>query len=192
MIFQTLLINGARFQRISRQMCENPNKSHVEAWKSVIEFCKTIISISSAILTALIGYYIVSQPELSSSHLNKAPPALLVLAMLFAMFGFGRSIKSISQGTSVTSGIALANLSVFFLTIGILSIALIKVDKGSSLDAVISQIQQNSKKINKQLTQKQMKTLSVTGDKYIITYETDKGDVMVTYSTTENRIIDIK
>lgn len=173
-------------------MCDNPDKSHVEAWKSVIDFCKTLISVSSAILTALISYYIVSQPELSDSPANFASPTLLVVAILLAIWGFGRSIKSVSTGTSQRGGILLANLSVFALLAGVLSISLIKIEKDSSLDIVISQIEKESEHTNKQLIPRRVRTVSVNGSIYLIKYDTDNGPVSVTYSTNEHRITGIK
>lgn len=173
-------------------MCANPEKSHVEAWKSVIDFCKTAISVSSAILTALIGYYIVSQPELSDSLVNFAPPALLVIAISLAIWGFGKSIKSVSTGTSQRGGILLANLSIFALLAGILSISLVEIEKDSSLDVVISNIEKESQNTNKQLIPQRVRTVSVNGSIYTITYDTDKGLVSVSYSTNEHRVTGIK
>jgi len=173
-------------------MSENSDKSHIEAWKSLIDFCKTVISVSSAILTTLIGYYIVSQPELSDSPFNYAAPFLFALAILFAIFGFGRAIKSVSSGKSQRGGIFLANLSVFALLAGILSIALINIEKDSSVDAVISKIEKESRSTNKQLLPHRVRSVSVNGGIYIVTYDTDKGTVIVTYSTSEHKVIGIK
>lgn len=173
-------------------MCNNPDKSHVEAWKSVIDFCKTVISVSSAILTALLGYYIVSQTELSDSWGNFLPPAFLVLTIALAIWGFGRSIKSVSSGTSQRGGILLANLSIIVLIIGILSISLVEIEKDLSLDGVISNIEKESQNINKQLVPQRVRTVRVSGSIYTITYDTDKGPVRVCYSTSEQRITGIQ
>jgi hypothetical protein len=173
-------------------MCANSDKNHVEAWKSVIDFCKTAISVSSAILTAILGYYIVSQTELSDSWVNFVPPTLLVIAIALAIWGFGRSIKSVSSGTSQPCGILLANLSIFALLAGILSISLVEIEKDLSLDVVISNIEKESQNTNKQLVPLRVRTVSVSGSIYTITYDTDKGPVKVSYSTTEHRVTGIQ
>lgn len=173
-------------------MCTNNNQSHLEAWKSVIDFCKTSISISSAVLTVLVGYYIANQPELGNSLFNFAPPALLVFAILLAIWGFGKSIKAVSTGTSQKIGILQANLSIFALLAGILSMSLIKVEKDSSLDVVISNIGKELQNTNKQIVPQRVSAVSVSGDMYKITYDTDKGPVSVSYSVNEHRVVEIK
>jgi len=173
-------------------MCVPSEKNHVEAWKSVIDFCRTSISLSSAILTALVGYYIVSQPELSSSILNFAPPALLIISILLAIWGFGKSIKSLSSGKSERIGILLSNLSIFVLLAGIISISLINIEKDSSLDVVVTSIEKESHNINEQLVSQRVRTVRVSGSIYTITYGTDEGLVTVNYSTNEQRVTEIR
>ena len=114
--------------------------NHVEAWKGVIDFGKTVISISSAVLTAFLGYYALNQISMWGSYLNFVSPVLLLLSIVMALFGFGRSIKAISSGSSQKSGIGLTNWSVVFLVGGILAVALINIGSNKSLEKILAEI----------------------------------------------------
>ncbi|SDI00978.1 hypothetical protein [Nitrosomonas sp. Nm132] len=173
-------------------MCQSGDKSHVEAWKSLIELSKTTISIASAILTALIGFYVLNQESINATKLNYLAPLLLIFSMVAAMYGFGRAIRAIKTGNSETSGVVLINVSVLLLAAGVLSISLIDYDKSGSLDRVLSDIERETKTLKIKLTASNIKKVDVVNSDYLISYESAGKITIVTYSGKENRIIKLE
>jgi hypothetical protein len=173
-------------------MCPTNDKSHVEAWKSVIEFAKTVISISSAILTALVGYYVVNQSDLGKSYINYVPPAFLVGAIVIAIFGFGKAIRAISTGNYERNGVLLSNISVALLLAGVLSISMIKVDKRKSLDTVLTNIEKETASLKSKLTPELVQKVVVNDLNYLVTFNSGTECINVTYSEKEHRIIKIE
>lgn len=173
-------------------MCTQNDKSHVEAWKSLIELSKTTLSISSAVLTALIGFYVLNQSSFSASKINYMAPALLVLSILIAIYGFGRAIRSIKTGTSEPAGVGLTNTSVILLVAGILSTSLIEFNNNKSLDVVLANIEKESATFETKLSPKFMKKVEVVNSNYLVIYEAGAKTTNITYSQNENRIIKVE
>jgi hypothetical protein len=173
-------------------MNQTIDKSHVEAWKSVIDFAKTIISIASAILTAFIGYYALNQIPLTGSWLNFVSPVLLLVSIITALYGFGRSIKAVSSGVSQKDGVLLSNLSVGFLLLGILAVALVNTGGNKSLDKVLADIDKMPPVSGFELKQDAIQKIVMEDQNYVITYARDAVSVTVTYSEKEGRIIKLE
>lgn len=172
-------------------MSQSVDKSHVEAWKSLIELSKTTISIASAILTALIGFFVLNQTSISTTKLNYIAPALLTMSILAAIYGFGRAIRAIKSGNSETNGIALTNISIFLMAVGILSISLISFDKKATLDNILSNIERETKSLKTKLTPNGVIRVEVVDSNYLVTYVTGNKTTKVTYSVSEKRIIEL-
>ena len=166
--------------------------NHVEAWKGVIDFGKTVISISSAVLTAFLGYYALNQISIWGSYLNFVSPVLLLLSIVMALFGFGRSIKAISSGSSQKSGIGLTNWSVFFLVCGILAVALINIGSNKSLDKILAEIDRMPPVAGFELKPEAVQRIVMDEQNYLITYDHGGVDVTVTYSGKEGRIVKLE
>lgn len=169
-------------------MGQTDDKSHVEAWKTVTEFAKTVISISSAILTAFIAYYVANQPDFDESRLNYLSPALLVIAIVCAIFAFGRAIKAVKSGDSQKGGVAFANASVVFMLAGVLAIATLQFKKSQSLDVVLAGIEKETASLPTPLSPGMAHKVLTSGDDYLVTFRTAAGLIAVTYASKTGRI----
>lgn len=164
------------------------DKSHVEAWKAVTEFAKTVISISSAILSALLAYYVANQSDFDESRLNFLSPALLVAAIVCAIFAFGRAIKAVKSGDSQKGGVAFANVSVLFLVAGVLAIAALQLKKGTSLEVVLARIAKETAGLSVKLTADRVFKVDAGDTDYRVTFRTDSDLVIVTYAVKDGRV----
>lgn len=173
-------------------MCPPADKSHVEAWKSLIDLSKTIISIASTVLTALIGFYVLNQSKFDVSYINYVAPILLVLSILSAIYGFGKAIRVVKTGVSETLGIIFINISVGLLVAGILFISLIKFNKNESLDVVLTNITKETRTFESALNPKHIKKLELIDSNYLITYDTDGKIINITYSLNEDKIVKVE
>ncbi len=173
-------------------MCSPNDNSHVEAWKSLIDLSKMTMSIASTVLTALIGFYVLNQYKFDSSNYNYLAPILLVLSILSAIYGVGRSVRVIKTGISETLGVIFTNIAVIFLVAGILSIALIKFNKTDSLDVVLANIEKETITLKNKFSPKLVKKVEIINLNYLITYEIDTKTVKVIYSQEKNKIIQIE
>lgn len=173
-------------------MCPPTDKSHVEAWKSLIDLSKTTISIASMVLTALIGFYVLNQSKFDVSNINYVAPILLVLSILSAIYGFGKAIRVIKTGTSETSGVIFINISVVLLVAGILFISLIEFNKNEPLNVVLENITKETKTFETELSPKFIKKLVLIDSNYLITYDIDGEIKKITYSLKENKIVSIE
>lgn len=169
-------------------MCQTNDKSHVEAWKAVTEFAKTVISICSAILTAMLAYYVANQSDFHESRLNYLSPALLVIAIGCAIFAFGRSIKAVKSGDSQRGGVAYANASVVFMLAGILLIAAIQLKKSESLDSVLAKIEKETANLPLKLTPDMVLKVVTSDANYLVTYRKDADLIAVAFAAKEGRV----
>lgn len=173
-------------------MCPTGDKSHVEAWKAVTEFAKAVISICSVILTALLAYYVANQSEFGESRLNYLSPTLLVIAIVCAIFAFGRAIKAVSSGASQRDGVAFANVSVVFMVAGVLSIAAIQLKKAQSLDVVLVRIERETASLPVKLTSGMVHRVEASDTDYRVTFRTDADLVVVTYAVKDGRVTQLE
>ena len=169
------------------------DKSHVEAWKALIDFAKTMVSLSVAILTALIGYYIVEKPVVTQSEMKYIPPVLIVLSIFVAIYGIGRAIRAVKSGESEKSGVLFSNISVILLIAGILTLPLLKANKRLTLDGVLLKIENESKTKPGLFSYSPtyVENVEVRGTKYFVSYKSGNATKKVTYSTEEGRIVAI-
>jgi hypothetical protein len=58
--------------------------NHLEAWKGVIDFSKVVLTFSSAVTVAIIGYYMTKEIPLSNT--TALPIALLIASAVFSLF----------------------------------------------------------------------------------------------------------
>lgn len=162
--------------------------NHVEAWKSVIEFTKVIVSLSTSILTILIGYITLSSIDFITFP-NFIPPAFLVLAIAFSLYGFGRAIPAIRSGNQKTESIFFSNLAALSLTIGILTIPVISVNTKQTIDDVLNNVQKETQSLNYLLLAGACDQVNLQGDIYTLRYPLKEKTVMVRYSTKSREII---
>lgn len=174
-------------------MCPSGDRSHVEAWKALFDFTKTLVSLSAAILTALIGYYVVEKPAVTQSAVRYVPPVLIVVSIVFAIYGIGRAIRAIKSGKSESYGVLLINISVWLLILGILTLPFAGADEQPTLDCILLAIQ--SKTTTKPglflYNPTNVVNVKVRGTNYIVRYKYGDATKTVTYSTKVSRILAI-
>jgi hypothetical protein len=168
--------------------------NHLEAWKSVIELSKTIISIASTLLTALMGYYVLNLSYFDTSAITTYIPIfLLILSIILSVWGFGKAISAIRNVSSEPVGVFYINASIFVLIFSILSLGLVNINHTrKSLDAVLTDIERETISLEIKLTSKLVKKVEVIDSAYLITYETGSKSTNVTYSQIENKIIKVE
>lgn len=161
----------------------------VEAYKSVIDFNKTIISMSSAVLAALIAYLIYQNVEFRL--FNYVSVALLVISILLSIFGFGQAIRTVKDGVSRTGTIALTNFGAIFLMAGILANLFIK-DDIKTIDEILKSVEKSTITLDKKLLPQNCKSIELKDDDYILQYKGDTTNSVVTYSIKKQTIVSIK
>jgi hypothetical protein len=158
------------------------DKSHVEAWKAVTEFTKVIISLSTSVLTLLVGYMTV----------NWIPPFLLVVSIIFSIYGFGRAIPAIKTGDQQPASLLYSNLSAFALTLGIMTVPFISIEKNQTIDNVLHIVEQETQSLNHELSPKNCKEVTLQDDLYVLKYPQKEKTMIVKYSVKSKSILLVK
>lgn len=158
----------------------------VEAYKTVTEFNKTIISVTSAIVAALIIYFITN--DYFDKKYNYLPIGILVLSIFFSFLGFGQSIKPIKTGLSNRKAIVFSNLGGYSAIAGLISLIFIQTSNDKNVDEVLSKVN-TSMNITKDLN---IYSLQLENDNYTLKYNYKDSILTVIYSLNEGKISDIK
>lgn len=163
----------------------------IDAYKSIIDFNKTIITISSSVLSALIAYVIYQ--NIDPNAMNYISIGLIVLAILFSLFGFGGAIKTVKDGQSRPLTVFVSNASGFILISGIvLTLFAFKHRQEKSVDDILTTIERRTTTLNPKLTAKTMNSLEYNNDKYTIIYRIDSVEYKVVYEVKTDKIESIK
>src|ERR1700690_1078176 len=129
-------IAGARCPKISDVATSggstNVDPNHLEAWKGLIDFAKTVLSLSTAVLAAYVSYVVVNGESLHGWDFIS--PGLLVASIILSLFGFGRALPALKSGTSSVPGIFMTNASVGALVLAICLIPFTQPMHPSSID----------------------------------------------------------
>lgn len=167
----------------------NPPNEIAEAYKSIIDFNKTIISISSSILTGVIAYLVYQ--EIDFAIQNYIGIILLILSVLLSIKSFGVAIKTVKDSISRPSTIVYANLGAFTLIAGIVAILFIKQQK-QTIDGVLSNIEMTTSKFHMKLSPKYCENIQSDEDYYFLTYQIDTSSIEVKYSVKKEIVLSIK
>lgn len=170
-------------------MCNESSNGTVEAYKSIIDFNKTIISISSTILAALIAYLIYQKIEFRL--INYVSLSMMIISITLSIWGFGQAIKTVKDSNSRPGTIALTNLGAFFLLAGILANLLIK-DDVKTIDEILKIVEKSTTTLNKKLSAQNCNSIEIDNEAYILQYKTDSIVSVVTYSLKSQSIVSIK
>jgi hypothetical protein len=163
----------------------------VDAYKSIIDFNKTIITIASSVLTALIVYVIYQDIDLKA--LNYISIVFIVLAILSSLYGFGGAIRTVKDEQSRVCAIFATNASVFILIGGIvLTLFAFKNRQVKNIDEILTIIEKTTTTLNQKLSTKSMKSLEYKNETYTIIYKIDSLEYTVVYATNTNNIVNIK
>lgn len=172
-------------------MCNENFNPTVDAYKSIIEFNKTIITISSSVLSALIAYIIYKNIDLNA--LNYISIGSIILAILFSLFGFGGAITTIKDGQSRPFTVFVSNASGFILITGIfLTLFAFKHRQEKSINDILTTIEKTTNTLKQKLTAKTMNSLEYNNDKYTIIYRIDSAEYKVVYEVNTDKIESIK
>lgn len=162
----------------------------VEEWKSVIDFTKTVLSISTGLLAAIASLLLIGSYKLQGY--GWVPPALLIISILLSLYGFGRAIQALRTGTSKAAALLLSNISVGFLIVAIGSAPFAIQTEASSIDQALSSIEAATKKWPVDLSARNCSQISRTGEELTLTYEANGHTAQVLYSTATKTILEIK
>lgn len=168
-------------------MCEKKDIS--EAYKSVIDFNKVIISISSTILTGLIAFLIFRDIDFVWS--NYLSPIFFVVSIFCSIYSFGNAIGSIKKGESNSRTILIGNIGAYSLLAGIISLLFINTDR-NSIDSILDKIENSGSKMQILLSPKNIQNIELKHEEYIFNYQLDSLKTEVIYSLEKDRITSIK
>lgn len=163
--------------------------NYIEAYKALIEFVKVIISISSTLLAALISYIVVQ--DLTISWWLIISPMLLIASIGTGLLSFGRAIIGVRDNASQKNVSMFGNASAAFLVCGILALGFIKINQQPSPDEMMESIQHHTTSFHARLLPDSCESIEKKGDNYIFQYKVDSNQYIVTYSTSEKKIISL-
>ena len=171
-------------------MSANMDTNHTEAWKAVTEFSKTVLSLSATVLAAIASYLVLQGAAITAW--TAIAPALLVLAIILSLYGFGRAIKALKTGTSQTFALLGCNLGAVALLLSILALPFTLRSEPATIDSMLSAIENGTHSFPVPLSASNCRTITRQGDDYILTYATANATAQVTYSAAKNEILSIK
>ncbi|GAA3963080.1 hypothetical protein GCM10022246_15400 [Pedobacter ginsengiterrae] len=158
-----------------------------EAYQAVIDFNKTIISITSAILAALISFLVFQDYTLSL--LNLVAPVVFVLSLIFSILGIGRAIPAINLDQSKKWAVRFSNLGAGLMILGIISIYLIKKPEKATIDTALSDIEKTLSKIYPVIRIKNCQKIELMGENYLFHFKEGTISRKVIYSLDTEKII---
>lgn len=162
----------------------------IEEWKSVIDFAKTVLSISTGLLAAVASLLLIGNYKLQGT--GWVPPVLLVVSIVLSLFGFGRAIQSLRAGSAKNSALWFTNGSLVVLVAGIISAPFAIETPASSIDQALSVIEAATKKWPVDLSARNCSEISRNGEELTLTYQANGHSAQVQYSTATKTILQIK
>ncbi len=160
-----------------------------EAYKAVIDFNKVVISISSAILAALISY-LVSQ-DFSFAPRNFASPIVLTISIACSLLGFGRAIGAINKKEPRINAVKFSNVAGGAMLLGILSIGFIKKNEEKKIDDILKEIDKTSSILEYKLQPANCTGFDLREKTYVLHYAYDTIAVQVDYSLEKSKILSL-
>ena len=168
----------------------NTNDNTVAAYQSVIDFNKTIISITSTILAALISYLVFQNYNLSIRNLIS--PIILVISLICSLFGFGYAIPAINKSVSKKAAITFSNIGAGIMLIGIIAIVSIEEKEKINIKNILVDIENSLKSVDSKLTPQNCKSFELTDQNYILQYKHDSINIQIIYSLDKEKITSVK
>lgn len=160
-----------------------------EAYKSIIEFNKVIISLASLVLAALISY-IVSQ-DFPLTFRNLASPVALIVSLIFSLSGFGRAIPAIQKQAPRKMAVRLSNIGGYIMLLGISLIFVITKDGEKRIDSILREVNKLSSILKYKLQPQNCSSFELKDSTYILNYTYDSITVRVEYSLNKDRILSL-
>lgn len=158
----------------------------IEGQKALMEFSKVVLTFSSTVMVAYIGYHITQGRSRDVAHLW--PLGLLVLSALCSLYGFGRSIGNLRSGEDKGRGILASNVGAFLL-FGALIVALFfgpsKRGFPEALKGAVDELQESGIAV----TVDDLKSCERDGDALTARFEKDGNVHVVTYDVAHRSIV---
>lgn len=180
---------GSGVAQASESQRTDADMNHIEAWKGVVDFTKTVMSMAAALLAALVSYVVVNGHELKG--LEFVSPALLVAAVLLSLYGFGQALSALKSGTSSGPSILLSNAGALALIAAICAVPF-TLKTESSIDEALARVELDARKFPVDLAAKNVRSVEKKGDVLLMSYEAAGKSALVTYSVAAGRIDGVK
>lgn len=165
-------------------------ENEVEAHKSIIEFNKTIITICSGILTAIIGLIVFQDITVTTSDYFILAP--FVISIFLSLYGFGHTIAALRDQTNSNNALRMTNLSALVMIISIFLLFALGKPKQDNIDSMLESIEESTKTTGRNLIPENMQSILSTRDSYVISFKTDSVITKVNYSKSEKKITSIE
>lgn len=165
-------------------------ENEVEAHKSIIEFNKTIITICSGILTAIIGLIVFQDITVTTSDYFILAP--FVISIFLSLYGFGYTIAALRDQTNSNNALRMTNLSALVMIISIFLLFALGKPEQDTIDSILESIEESTKTTGRNLIPENMQSILSTRDGYVISFKTDSMITKVTYSKSAKKIISIE
>ncbi|GAA0884571.1 hypothetical protein GCM10009120_31690 [Sphingobacterium siyangense subsp. cladoniae] len=161
-------------------------QNNKDAYLAVIEFNKTIVSITSTVLAALITFIVFQDYGLGFK--NIIAPVVLVISLIFSLRGIGRAIPAIRLDQSKIWAVRYSNIGAFLMILGILLIGLIQKPEKPTMDITLSNIEKSLNKIYPLVEAKNCLTVQLENDEYVFHFQKDTLKRKVVYSIEKDKI----
>jgi len=161
-----------------------------EAYTAVIDFNKTIISITSTILAALISYLVFQ--DYSLGFPNILSPIALIISLVFSFFGIGCAIPAININQSKIWAVRFSNIGAAIMLTGIILIIFIEKKNSPDINTILVHIEKSLEKVDSKLNQSNCKSFELIDNTYVLNYEHDTIKKQVIYSLDKEKIISLK
>jgi hypothetical protein len=158
-----------------------------EAYKSVIEFNKVIISITSTVLAVLISYLAFQDYELIICNLLS--PIALIISISLSLFGFGYAIPAINKNRSSNIAVNCSNAGAFLMLLGIVLISTIQKHENDDIQQALMSIDKTLKVNSKNFIPSNCTNIKKNDKDYELTYKSTGFEAIVIYSTEKKCII---
>lgn len=158
-----------------------------DAYLAVIEFNKTIISVTSAILAALITFIVFQDYGLSAR--NIVAPAILILSAFFSILGFGHAIPAIRLDESRKMSVRFSNIGAILMVIGIFAIFIIKKPEKVTIDTALMHVKQSLSTTYPFIQPEYCQRIDLGNEQYIFHFQKDTFKRKVIYSIAKEQIV---
>jgi len=158
-----------------------------EAYSAVIDFSKTVISITSTILAAEVGYLVFQDYDLTWH--NSFSAILLIISIFLSLFCFGSAIESVKDSNSRPNTMLMGNGGAFFMIAGIICLIFISKKNDVGLNEVLINIEKSSFGQSKKLDIRNCYKIQLNEKQYNLNYKTDSLETNIVYSLESNKIL---
>lgn len=163
---------------------ENIHTDLSEVDKSLFEFNKQVITISTTILAAQTAYIVYQ--DIQMVFLSYMSTFFLICASIASLYAYGRVIQKCENA------VLFSNIAAFLMVFGIISLFTLKPGKKEEpVGTVLTKTEEYVTQIRGNSASVQFKSLESDGNTYTVTYQTENGLLVVRYSTDTKSVITV-